>query len=70
MSYRIMSYRTKNPYKVYWDAVGRPRKLSMGAMKTIQKEYSLGATIKKLSDEWGVSKSTIEKVVYFTRKES
>jgi hypothetical protein len=53
----------------YFDAVGRPRKFAMGAMKAIQREFSEGtATTRELSERYGCSISLILTICYMTPK--
>lgn len=53
----------------YFDSVGRPRKLAMGAMKAIQREFESGeATTRELATRYGVSTTLILQVCYFTPK--
>jgi hypothetical protein len=50
----------------YFDAVGRRRKLSAGAMQAICNDYAAGATPRELAVRYGVSRSLILTVVYHT----
>jgi hypothetical protein len=53
----------------YFDSVGRPRKLAMGAMKAIQREFESGeSTTRELATRYGVSTTLILQVCYFTPK--
>ena len=53
----------------YYDSVGRPRKLAMGAMKAIQREFESGeSTTRELATRYGVSTTLILQVCYFTPK--
>lgn len=53
----------------YYDSVGRPRKLAMGAMKAIQREFESGeSTTRQLAERYGVSTTLILQVCYFTPK--
>jgi hypothetical protein len=56
-------------YRKHWDAVGRPRKLSSGAMKRIMDQFAKGATIKELSQQYGVSTSLIRTITYHTPRD-
>jgi hypothetical protein len=50
----------------YLDAVGRRRKLSAGAMLSIQEAFSAGAKTSDLADQYGVSTTTIRTITYLT----
>lgn len=51
----------------YWlDSVGRRRKLSAGAMVSIQEAYADGAKPADLANSYGVSTALIRTVVYHT----
>jgi hypothetical protein len=50
----------------YYDAVGRRRKLSAGAMKDIQRQYADGIPSADLAAQYQVSRTTITNVVYNT----
>jgi uncharacterized protein (UPF0248 family) len=50
----------------YYDAVGRRRKLSAGAMKDIQRQYADGIPSADLAAQYSVSRTTITNVVYST----
>lgn len=54
------------PY--FTDSVGRPRKLSAGAMSAICAAYAKGAASQDLAKEYGVSRSLILTVVYHTAR--
>jgi hypothetical protein len=55
--------------KLYTDYVGRPRKLSAGAIEAIMREYARGVRTKDLAERYGVSTSLIRTVCYHTRIE-
>lgn len=59
-----------DPYKAeyFTDSVGRPRKLSRGAMIAMCNEYADGADTKDLAERYGVSRSTVLTVVYHTAR--
>jgi hypothetical protein len=52
----------------FLDSVGRRRKLSDGAMRQIQREYSHGVPVGDLAVAWGVSTSLVRTVVYSTAR--
>lgn len=54
----------------YYDAVGRRRKLSAGAMKDIQRQYADGIPSADLAAQYGVSRTTISNVVYNTLRKT
>lgn len=49
---------------------GRRRKLSDGAMLSICKAYREGASVRELSESYGVSTHTIYSIVYWTPRDS
>lgn len=53
--------------KLFWDAVGRPRKLSNGAMLSMMDDFAHGATTRQLAEAYGVSTSLVRVVCYHTR---
>jgi hypothetical protein len=53
-------------YQKHWDSVGRPRKLSAGAMKRVMARYAEGDTVRELALSFGVSESLIRTVTYHT----
>jgi Mor family transcriptional regulator len=59
-----------DPFKAeyYTDSVGRPRKLSKGAMIALCNEYADGASTKDLAKRYGISQSTVLTVVYHTAR--
>jgi len=52
----------------YLDAVGRRRKLSAGAMLSIQEAFASGAKTSDLADAYGVSTTTIRTITYLTAR--
>lgn len=56
--------------KAYTDYVGRPRKLSAGAILAITREFAAGASTRDLAERYGVSRSLIGTVCWHTKKES
>lgn len=54
----------------YYDAVGRRRKLSAGAMKDIQNQYANGIPSLDLAAQYQVSRTTITNVVYNTLRKT
>ena len=57
------------PVERYYDSVGRPRKLALGAMQAIMREYKSGKfTAKQLAERYGVSVGLIGTICYHTPK--
>jgi len=57
------------PVERFYDAVGRPRKLALGAMQAIMREYRSGKfTAKQLAERYGVSVGLISTICYHTPK--
>jgi hypothetical protein len=54
---------------VFTDAVGRPRKLSAGAMQAVMNDFARGAKSRELAERYGVSTSLIRTICYHTRIE-
>lgn len=64
-----MPQEKKFKAKTFTDHVGRPRKLSHGAILAIMREYSQGAKTRALAERFGVSQSLIRTICYHTRIE-
>lgn len=54
----------------YLDSVGRRRKLSAGAMKDICRLFGEGVSTADLAEQYGVSRSMILTVTYWTPRKS
>lgn len=54
----------------YFDAVGRRRKLSAGAILSLQREFRTGAKTSDLAATYGVSVSLVRTITYNTPRES
>ncbi|QPX62643.1 hypothetical protein SEA_WOLLYPOG_67 [Arthrobacter phage Wollypog] len=65
-----MSKPEKFKAKTYTDYVGRPRKLSGGAIRAIMSEYAAGARTRDLAERYGVSTSLVRTITYHTRRNS
>lgn len=63
-----MSDQFKAP--VYTDYVGRPRKLSAGAIRAVTKDYYNGVATKDLAERYGVSRSLILTICYHTPRKN
>ena len=63
---------TGKPFKAkfFTDHVGRPRKLSHGAIQAVMREYAAGAATRTLAERYGVSTSLIRTICYHVRRES
>lgn len=64
MAKRKMAIRPKQDF--YYDAVGRRRKLSGGAIKDVQQQYADGVSSADLAAQYQVSRTTISNIVYNT----
>lgn len=53
--------------KLFTDHVGRPRKLSSGAIIAITEDYAEGAKTSELAKIYGVSTTLIRTICYHTR---
>lgn len=56
--------------KTFTDHVGRPRKLSHGAIIAITRDFSQGVRVKALAERYGVSQSLIRTICYHTKVET
>jgi hypothetical protein len=56
--------------KTYTDYVGRPRKLSAGAIRAVMRDFANGVATKDLAERYGVSRSLILTICYNTRRNS
>lgn len=65
---RISEQTRQVPEERFYDSVGRPRKLAAGAMAAMQREYRKGIGTKELAERYGVSRSLVLTIVYFTPK--
>jgi hypothetical protein len=54
--------------KYYTDYVGRPRKLSAGAILAVQSDFREGAKTRVLAERYGVSSSLILTICYNIRR--
>lgn len=53
--------------KTYTDYVGRPRKLSAGAILAVMSDYANGAKTRDLAERYGVSTTLIRTICYHTK---
>jgi hypothetical protein len=65
---RISDQAQHEPEERFYDSVGRPRKLAAGAMAAMQREFRKGIGTKELAERYGVSRSLVLTIVYFTPK--
>jgi hypothetical protein len=65
---RISEQAQHEAQERFYDSVGRPRKLAAGAMSAMQREYKKGIGTKELAERYGVSRSLVLTIVYFTPK--
>lgn len=52
----------------YFDSVGRPRKLALGTMTSIQRKFEEGIPTRELATQYGISTSLVLQICYFTPK--
>jgi hypothetical protein len=57
-------------YRKHWDSVGRPRKLSAGAMTRVMDRFAKGDTVKELAQSFGVSQALIRTITYHTVRDA